>query len=176
MIEWIDTSRIPSTPTLRERVSAVRRLAPYDLVFIHRDADNQPPAWRYEEIAEAAAGSPYVAVVPVRMTEAWLLFDEESLRAASGRPSGKEPLNLPPVRRLESLPDPKRTLKDTLLLASGTTGRRRERFDPIQARARVADLIEDWAPLRLLPAFQQLERDVHAALAHANLPTNPIAE
>lgn len=107
---------------------------------------------------------PAVCVVPVRMQEAWLLCDEAALRAAAGNPHGKEILELPPVVQLESLPDPKRLLHDLLRQASGLGAKRRKRF-PVQERThRLADLIEDFSPLRTLPAFARLEADLVSVL------------
>jgi hypothetical protein len=44
------------------------------------------------------------------MTEAWLLIDETALRTAAGAPGGRQIVNLPPSRELESLADPKTLL------------------------------------------------------------------
>jgi len=43
---------------------------------------------RVREIREAVT-HPHVALVPVRMTEAWFLHDEEAIRRASGNPNGR---------------------------------------------------------------------------------------
>ena len=63
-----------------------------DLLFVHRYADRGAPA-RFGEIANAVAAvrdAPrWVGVVPVRMTEAWLVLDEEAIRRAVGRPNGR---------------------------------------------------------------------------------------
>lgn len=72
-------------------------------------------------------------VVPVRMTEAWLLFDQLSIRAAAGNPRGVEELNLPKLDTIENIPDPKATLYKALTLASGLSTRRRSKF-PAQER------------------------------------------
>jgi hypothetical protein len=115
---------------------------------------------RYEEIRIANnTGLPHVCVVPVRMQEAWLLFDEAALREAAGRPSGRNALNLPRVNRWEALPNPKEVLHVALRAASGATGRKAKKFPPAQAVHRLAALVTDWSPLRALPAFQRLEND-----------------
>lgn len=137
---------------------------PCDVLFVHRDSDSQPPRWRYDEIAAAAREHPHVAVVPVKMTEAWLLFDERALRAAAGRPSGRDDLQLPSLSQVERIADPKEVLKQALRRANGATGRRARRFRPSAAMHRLADLIEDWSPLRRLDAFQRLEADTRAVL------------
>ena len=56
-----------------------------------------------KEIREAIATSsitrsrpiPAVLVIPIRMMEAWLLFEEQCIRQAAGCPRGKVPLGLP---------------------------------------------------------------------------------
>ena len=107
---------------------------------------------------------PAVCIVPVRMMEAWLLFDEQALRHAAGRPSGRLSLGLPRLQHLESLPDPKDRLHRLLIEASGATGRRRKKFPAVERVHRLADLIEDYSPLRALPAFRELEQDLRNVL------------
>lgn len=53
---------------------------------------------------------PHVCVIPVRMTEAWLLFDEAAIRQAAGNRLGRAPLALPPLDEVEQEPDPKSLL------------------------------------------------------------------
>lgn len=164
-LRFIDRSLLQTRArTLAEKVEVAVRFGPWDLLFIHRDSDGQPVEWRSAEIGVAAGPQTYVPVIPVRMTEAWLLHSEPAIRAAAGRPSGAEPLGLPPVRRLEALPDPKEMLREALVAAHGATGWRARQFDPAAAIHRVADLIEDWRPLRELPAFRRLETDTRVAL------------
>ena len=93
------------------------------------------------------------------MTEAWLLIDEKAIRQAADNPNGTERLELPPIQKLESLPDPKQWLHEALVLASEKKGRRLQQFkrDLPSRIHRVAALIDDFSPLRRLPAFQQFE-------------------
>jgi len=94
------------------------------------------------------------------MTEAWLLFDEPSIRQAAGNPNGKSPLNLPDLNKIELILDPKRHLSITLRKASGLSGRRLKTFNLSGAQIRITDIIEDFSPLRNLRAFQRLEEDI----------------
>lgn len=94
----------------------------------------------------------------------------QAIRTAAGRPSGRESLALPPLARLEATAGPKQLLHESLKRANGATGRRAERFDSAAAIHRLADLVEDWAPLRALPAFRRLEEDTRAALTELGLP------
>jgi hypothetical protein len=101
------------------------------------------------------------------MTEAWLLIDEHSIRRAAGRPTGRTPLNLPPLPRLEleEEADPKAVLHQALRDASELRGRRLHELPVAQRVHRVAELTADYSVLRSLPAFQAFERDVRTALA-----------
>jgi hypothetical protein len=79
---WADLSRLRRRPRgLRERISLSIFLYPCDLLFVHRDAEHQPPELRKEEIRNALAEwdakvslPPVVHVISIHMTEAWLFF------------------------------------------------------------------------------------------------------
>jgi hypothetical protein len=98
------------------------------------------------------------------MMEAWLLFDEPAIREAAGNPNGRSELDMPRLDRLEALPDAKALLHEILRSASGLVGRRGRQFRVRAAVHRLADIIDNFGPLRSLPAFRELERDVGAAL------------
>lgn len=173
--EWADLRKLRRPPReLPERIIASIDLYPCDLLFIHRDAENLSRYERVEEIERAvcAAGSragalpPEVCVVPVRMQEAWLLFDESAIRLGAGNPNGRQPLPLPDLRRLEELPDPKAVLYDLLREASGLSGRRRRSFSVSRAVHRTSEFVNDFSPLRVLPAFQALEDDLRGRIEH----------
>jgi len=102
--------------------------------------------------------------VPVRMTEAWFLFDEAKIRRAAGNPAGSSVLSLPPISRIEAMPDPKETLHDLLIQATELPQRRLKKFAHQKAAHRLAELIEDYSPLRQLPAFSQLERELQTVI------------
>ena len=135
-----------------------------DVVFVHRDAERESLEDRRAEIPLVLDRQ--VSVVPVRMTEAWLLIDERSIRAAASNPNGVIPLPMPKSRDLEGLPDPKDILRDLLVRASESSGRRLEKYKADLARRchLVAEEIESFAPLRGLPAFRAFEADLGAAL------------
>ena len=173
-VEWIDTASIERRGrTLDDKVRAARIVCRCDLLFVHRDADNMAPQRRHEEIRQAVGDQPHVAVVPVRTTEAWLLFDERAIREASGRVSGVNDLGLPPLAAIEGEPEPKELLHTALKRAHGATGRRAQRFHPPTAVHHLAGLIEDWTPLRTLPAFRRLESDTRRALESLRYPLYP---
>ena len=159
--------RLPQPPSgLAERLVKAIELHPCDVLFVHRDADRESSEARVAEIRAAFATIPQrvqppaVAVVPVRMLEAWLCFDERAIRNAAGNPNGKSPLGLPALRRVETRPNPKEDLQNALLAACELSGRRRKKFNTAAAFWRIVDYIEDFSPLRELPAFQAFEKSI----------------
>lgn len=160
-------------PGLAERIRSSLELYPCNLLFVHRDAERAPYALRKREILEAAreaAGQlsvtpPVVCVVPVRMLEAWLLWDESAIRRAAGNPRGSESLGLPELGDLERLPGPKTLLHDALRQASGLSSRRRRRIRVAAWVHRIPEYIDDFSPLRALPAFRALETEVGSVIA-----------
>lgn len=155
------------TGKLEIRIAKALDEYPCNLLFVHRDSEREDPGDRQLEIDHAwacqdAQTTRIVAVIPVRMTEAWLLFDESAIRHAAGNPNGTVEIRLPKLSRVEQLPDPKGILFDVLRLASGQTPTRLRKFRPEQCRHRIADWTQDFSPLRQLPAFQRLEAQVQA--------------
>jgi hypothetical protein len=96
------------------------------------------------------------------MTEAWFLFDEAAIRRAAGNPNGRAPRNLPALRRVEALPDPKAILHNCLKEASEKTGRRLKDFRPAQAVQRLGQILQDFSPLSELPAFKEFRDRLEA--------------
>jgi len=169
--EWIgqlaELHELPKPPsTLPQKIATATHLFPADVIFIHRDADRESPLDRRQEIASAMRSLPepparhWVPVIPVRMTEAWLLVSETALRGASGNPNGRNPLQLPSMRDLEKIPDPKEVLRELLIEASGLSGRRRKQINFPALRARVPDFLENWESLLRLPSAQQLHGEI----------------
>ena len=103
--------------------------------------------------------------------EAWLLFDISAITRAAGNPHGRQSFNMPPLRQIEYLADPKATLYEILRNASGLSGRRLESFNQRVALHRITDYIEDFSPLRTLSAFRRLENDTRVAIEQ--ITSNP---
>lgn len=165
--EFLSRPQFRADLSFAQRLHTALDIAPCDILFIHRDAEKQASQLRYEEVASAVASLselrgkvPHVCVVPVRMTEAWLLAEEAAIRKAAGRPNSAEPLDLPKLNRIENEPDPKAMLYGLLREASGKRGRRRKSFDVREAAALVPEFITSFAPLRQLSAFARLEADL----------------
>ena len=163
-----DFWRLPTPPsTLSDRLIQAVELHPCDILFVHRDTENASRDQRGNEIRDAVRIAatfgvhlPAVAVIPVRMLEAWLCFNEKAIRHAAGNPNGIIPLNLPSLTSIEERPDPKNDLRIALERASELTGRRLKKFNRSQAFWNLVEFITDFAPLRFLPAFNQFESAV----------------
>lgn len=158
----------PAREGLRSRVLKALEIYPSDIVFIHRDAEKVSYDVRKKEIEEQIKDSKircYVPVVPVRMTEAWLLFNEGAIRKAAGNPNGTEFLNLPKIGQIEKISDPKKCLHDALTNACGCRGRALKKFRVDVAATRVSELITDHTPLYNLNAFNRLRTDIKAAVS-----------
>ncbi len=180
--EWADLRRLQQpTRDLAARIRMGCDLYPCDILFVHRDAENMSYETRVTEIERALSDvhewtrERTICVVPVRMTEAWLLIDEAALRRAAGNPHGQQELQIPPVDRLDRLPDPKRTLHDLVKKASERRARRLKNF-PVSTRVRrIAEFIHDFSPLRVLQAFQELEREVRQVVGDNGWAEKPQA-
>jgi hypothetical protein len=141
---------------------------PCDLLFVHRDAEADDRAVRVQEIERAidelcprtVPMVPHVSVVPIRMTEAWFLFDEAAIRRGAGNPNGKSSLDLPRLSSMEKLPNPKEVLNDAFRKAKDLNARRSQRVRTEKSLYLVAENITDFRPLRRLSAFQSLEEEL----------------
>lgn len=143
-----------------------------DLIVVHRDADNVDPSLRREEVRQATEGlvprnSTVIPVIPVRMTEAWLLLDEKSIRHVAGNPRGTHDIGLPKTGEVERKADPKRILQECLLKAANVTGRRRDgvakRFD--QHRKQLLERLELSGPIEALTSWIDLIGSIESAVA-----------
>jgi hypothetical protein len=175
-VEWPDLGSLPKPPSdLPGRIGRALELYPCDILFVHRDAEEKSIQDRRVEILASLPVPPLpcVCVVPIRMTEAWFLFDEPAIRRAAGNPCGSDPLNLPRLREVENIPDPKRMLHNAIRTASGLNRRRRNKMEIGPAVRRVADNITDYSPLRKLSAFKRFEADLADVLAAVRRPMAP---
>ncbi|WP_088253697.1 hypothetical protein [Fimbriiglobus ruber] len=166
--QFADLRSAQPTKGLVNRIRMALFLYPCDVLFVHRDAENDDPGVRVIEIEKSIKAlntkmviPRCVPVVPVRMSEAWLLINERAIRRASGNPNGKSHLALPNIKTLEKQPDPKTLLRELLRNACGLQGRRLKNFNAEARVPQVAGWIDDdFTPLRALSAFQKLESDI----------------
>ncbi len=163
---WADLRNLDRGAGLAGKVAQALHHYPCDVLFVHRDAESSEPAvrrHRLEEIRRAMPPHtvPCIPIVPVRMTEAWLLIDRQAICRAADNPASRADLSLPPLRRLEQESDPKELLHELLIAASEFTGRRRDKIrgELSWRRVRVAEYIDDFSPLRRLAAFTAFEEE-----------------
>lgn len=154
----------PIADGLTSRIESALELFPCDFLFVHRDDEGVGITVRQLEIESSwpqnQQTTVLICVIPVRMTEAWLITNTKPIRLAVGNPNGTEALDLPVAKDIESSPDPKQILFMALKTASGLNARRKARFNPHQFRHRVSELVDDLAPLRSLASFNHLEAQV----------------
>jgi hypothetical protein len=169
--QFADPRQLPRRcSSFSERLAAAVDRFPCQVLFVHRDAEAGSWDQRRDEIRNALIGGvtplnlPAVAVIPVRMSEAWLCFDFEAIRWASGNPAGQIRLKLPRIGETETERDPKARLHEALREASERTGRRRKAFNPHTAVHLIAERIQDFSPLRALPAFQRFEAAIDSGV------------
>jgi hypothetical protein len=168
--QFADWRALPRKPIdLTDEIVTSLKMFPCDLLLIQRDVETKSREDRVGEIRAAVekarstrAIPPHVCVIPMRMSEAWVLFDETAIRFAAGNPNGKCKLSLPSLKKVESIADPKVVLNAALETASELTGRRLDKFRTSGKAVRVAGCIDDFAPLRALSAFRAFEGDIKA--------------
>ncbi|MGH2852727.1 MAG: hypothetical protein ACRDLF_00850 [Solirubrobacteraceae bacterium] len=162
----------PPGRTVHQRLERILKIDPdFHVLLVHRDCENDTRDLRETEIALGVARCdvqwPVVPIVPIRMTEAWLLLDEEAIRIIAGRPSGVESLDLPKVSQVETVSDPKARLRAALEGACGLSGRRLKKFkrDFPAHRRQLLERLDRSGPVRQLSAWQALEADTADAMA-----------
>lgn len=179
-IQVPDWGRFPApVPTLPKKLLAARDFFTADVYFVHRDAEKNA-SWqeRRAEIDQhvqkvLSTGTRYVPIVPVQMTETWLLHNEAAIRETAENPNSNQSIALPALKKLETLPDAKMHLLNILRDASGLTGRRLRKFEANERRRlhRLAELQQEqgFAILRALHAFQMLEAEIKTLIANWEL-------
>ncbi len=160
---------------LKEKVKNLERKIFYaidlyepDIIFIHRDAEKQSLQSRDSEIdKELSKAEAYIKkqkqfakIIPVRMTEAWLMIDERAIRAAAGNPNGKKQIHLPRIKNLEDIPEPKDELEKLLQIASGLSGRRLRDLNTRHAIQLIPEYIDDFSALEELPSYQHFKNQI----------------
>lgn len=172
VVEVSEVSAVDTPPDCREASRAARILEaarPFwggaCILFVHADADASDHHRAMDErvrpgmelIRSRLSGGACIAVIPVRMSEAWALVDGNALREAFGTTIDDARLGVPrEPRRVESMEDPSK-----LIMAA---------YAQLRKRARVEDCFQilgeriDLERLQRVPAFARLREDLRAAL------------
>lgn len=150
-------------PEFEKRIGGVKEFfAAYEystmLIFAHRDAENQSLVDRGREFDRLDLNR-IVPVIPVRMSESWLLIDGRAIAEAAGSPSTM--VQVPRLGQIEQIANPKELLDRHLFKAAGSpTGRQGKKFKRsiVERRVNVASCISDYSPLESLTAFVQFQQ------------------
>jgi hypothetical protein len=174
--DWADPSVFQdSRKDISTRVVQAISYYPCNLLFVHRDADGSGYKDRKDEVFNCLRNVgiriPTVSIVPVRMTEAWLLCDEAAIRSAAGRPRGDSEIPIPHKKSVENLSEPKKILEDCLCVASEHKGRKLDIFrrELPSLKYRVAELVEDFSVLVEIPSFREFMSDLESVLESAGM-------
>jgi hypothetical protein len=171
---FADLRPLPNPPpfgNVIQRIKRAEELYPFDILFYHRDAennDNNIIKKRKDEIfgkIDAQLASKIVCVVPITMMETWLLIDRDAIKKASGNRNYSDAVVLPAISKLEKIKDPKKELHQILKTCSNLKGRREKMFNEDSAVHLVAEYINDYSPLRQLSAFKEFEQDLKIAVS-----------
>ena len=108
-----------------------------------------------------------VAIVPVRMTEAWMLADKELLKQEIGTHKNYQELGL--ARRPETIADPKEVIKNAIRIAfEDSTRRRRNRsLDISELYLKMGQQLS-LEKLALLPSYVKFRDAVREAFVKLN--------
>jgi Domain of unknown function (DUF4276) len=160
-----------------ERIASAARAAEgaWIVLFIHADADARDARTAIAErvqpaidrlAADLGANKQAIAVVPIRMTEAWLLADLDAFRSVLGTTLDVDALGLSKVvaHGAERVTDPKALVRQAIAVAKPRA--RAAQVASYRARLGEAASLER---LRHLFAFQALERDFRAALVELGI-------
>ncbi len=162
--EFADFRYLPDPPkTLKSKLVQAKYYFPYNILFIHRDAETinvKTIQERQQQIKEEIGEDEFakvVCIIPVKMMETWLMIDTEAIKKASGNRNYSGPIVLPPVNKLEKESQPKKKLHGLLEQASGLKGRNLQKFNAHKAVHLVAENIKEFNTLRQLEAFRAFE-------------------
>ena len=164
--QYADFRKLPNPPKAGDFVGKVKfakNYYPFDLLFVHRDAENSSfdtIEQREGEIKKSLADDDIdkiICIIPIRMMETWLLFNADAIKKAAGNRNFSEPIILPKLKYLENEPQAKQKLHDILKQASGLKGRQLKKFNVDRAVHLVAENIDNFNDLRGLSAFSAFE-------------------
>lgn len=160
----------PSQGDVQKRIGLASQLYPFDLCIYHRDAEKNERDildMRTAEVLDKLDDKirkKVVCIIPIKMMESWLLTDEQAIKVAANNPNGHVQLNLPNIRRIEGLPNPKDMLHGLITTATENNKRRLKSFNVDRAVHLVAEYTSSFEKLRQLSAFNRFERELKKAV------------
>lgn len=157
---------------------AARQAVNYNILIVHTDADHRTaeralkerfyPGYLLVQQAKDGVCSCILPIVPVHMTEAWMLADPEALRTALGTYKSTQELGLPLKAKLvEADSNPKQTLK--MIVSKANTHRSRSRQLEVSSLYTILGRTVDLSRLSAVPAYQHFVQDLINAFRTINL-------
>jgi len=164
---YADFRHLPKPPKgLKEKIKAANKYYPFDLLFIHRDAEKTDLKIINQRVSEIKKEIDpklieiTIPVIPIKMMESWLLINKDAILKAAGNRNYRGEINLPEINKIETEKQPKIFLHKILEEASGLKGRKLKNFNINKAIHFVAENIEDFSVLRELEAFKVFELEL----------------
>jgi fructose/tagatose bisphosphate aldolase len=169
-----------------DRIQEIRQAAAkaygYNILIIHADADYEIDEKAFKERINPGFESvkldqteefckDLVAIVPVQMTEAWMLADKETLKEELGTQKNNRELGLNfPLKQLEKIADPKSKIQEIMRIAFKDLPTRKRRmqisslYSPLGQQVRL-DILEQ------LPSYLKFKADLTNVLIKLNFIT-----
>ena len=175
VIEDVRLVSVPKTTFVETMLHASRKAAECGITVlcIHADSDSRdienvmnfnfsPFTDALNPLSDDEYCKAIVPVIPIQMTEAWMMADKELLKTKIAAP-GRRDADLGLERAPEAYADPKQTIIEAIRIAqSGKTKRRRNELT-------INDLYDEMGQciplqkLRELPSFRHFEDNVRSA-------------
>ncbi len=159
-------------------VSLAKKYAYFHVICIHCDADAPTlengmrnkfnPMFDAVRKADEGICKNLVPVIPVQMTEAWMLADTELLKNKIGTQKSENELGLPMKANLiENINDPKATIVNALKIAYADQPKRRRKRDIADLYTPISQELS-LEKLRFLASFNAFELKAREALQILN--------
>ncbi|OAD20074.1 hypothetical protein THIOM_004244 [Candidatus Thiomargarita nelsonii] len=164
---------------VQEILQAATKAAGYNILIIHADADDKTDKKAFKERINPGFQSVQqdeneefcknlVAIVPVQMTEAWMVADKEALKEELGTQKNNQELGLTfPLKQVEKIADPKSKIQEIIRIA----------FKDLPARRRKVQISSLYSPLgqqvsldilEQLPSYLKFKTNLTNALIKLN--------
>nr|WP_295773983.1 DUF4276 family protein [Rhodoferax sp.] len=165
------SSKTNSAPRQQRIVDAAKAArGVWRVLFVHTDGANNPAQARKQLVQpalallqqEMAADGCGVAVIPIRETESWAIWDGDALRQVFGTTLSDQDLGLPATAHLvESAADPKVVLRNAFNATQPSGRRKKQGTSPLlNALGEQVSL----SRLRQISGFCQFETELKLAL------------
>jgi hypothetical protein len=163
-----------------DRVQEIRQAASkatgYNILIIHADADDKTDEKAFKERINPGFKSVQqdeneefcknlVAIVPVQMTEAWMVADKEALKEELGTQKNNQELGLTfPLKQVEKIADPKSKIQEIIRIALPARRRKLQissLYSPLGQQVSL-DILEQ------LPSYLKFKKNLTNALIKLN--------